>query len=79
MRKRLPLNPSGRITDVKTFRWVIAGLAMLVVVLAVQVMGRTRPSPGCTSSVVIGRGPHGAPVECVCVDRVISTCFDPGP
>lgn len=73
------MNPSGRITDVKTFRWVIAGLAMLVVVLAVQVMGRTRPSPGCTSSVVIGRGPHGAPVECVCVDRVISTCFDPGP
>lgn len=63
----------------KTFWWVLAGLAMLAVVLAVQVMGRTRPSPGCTSSVVIARGPHGAPVECVCVNGVISTCFDPGP
>jgi len=64
---------------VKTFWWVLAGLAVLVVVLAVQVMGRTRPSPGCTSSVVIGRGPQGEPIECVCVEGVISTCFDPGP
>ncbi len=63
----------------KTFWWVLGGLAVLAVVLAVQVMGRTRPSPGCTSSVVIGRGPHGEPVECVCVNGVISTCFDPGP
>ena len=63
----------------KTFWWVLAGLAVLVVVLAVQVMGRTGPSPGCTSSVVIGRGPHGEPIECVCVEGVISTCFDPGP
>jgi hypothetical protein len=48
-------------------------------VLAMQVMGRSRAVPGCTSSVVIGRGPHGEPVECVCVEGVISTCFDPGP
>jgi hypothetical protein len=64
---------------VKTFWWVLAGLAFLGVVLAVQVMGRTRPSPGCTSSVVIVRGPHGEPVECVCVDGVVATCFHPGP
>ncbi len=63
----------------KTFWWVLAGLAMLAVVLAVQVMVRTGPSPGCTSNVVIARGPDGAPVECVCVNGVISTCFDPGP
>ena len=63
----------------KTFWWVLAGLATLAVVLAVQVMVRTRPSPGCTSSVVIARGPDGAPVECVCVNGVLSTCFDPGP
>lgn len=63
----------------KTFWWVLAGLAMLVVVLALQVMGRTRSTPGCASSVVIGRGAHGEPIECVCVDGVISTCFDPGP
>jgi hypothetical protein len=64
---------------VKTFWWVLAGLALLVGVLGVQVMGRTRPSAGCTSSVVIVRGPHGEPVECVCFDGVVSTCFHPGP
>lgn len=63
----------------KTFWWLVAGLAVLVAVLAVQVMGRTRPSPGCSSSVVSGRGPHGEPVLCVCVNGVMSTCFDPGP
>lgn len=63
----------------KTLWWVLAGLGLLVLVLAVLVMGRTRAVPGCSSSVVIGRGPHGEPVECVCVEGVISTCFDPGP
>jgi hypothetical protein len=64
---------------VKTFWWVLTGLALLVLVLAVQVMGPPRPPPDCASSVVIGRGPHGEPVECVCVAGAISTCFDPGP
>jgi hypothetical protein len=59
--------------------WVLAGLALLGVVLGVQVMGRSRPSRDCASSVVIARGPHGEPVECVCVDGVIATCFHPGP
>ena len=59
--------------------WVLTGLLLLVMVLAIQVMGRSRAVPGCTSSVVIGRGPHGEPVECVCVDRVVASCFHPGP
>lgn len=59
--------------------WVLTGLVLLAMALAVQVIGRTRSAPGCTSSVVIGRGPHGEPVECVCVEGVISTCFEPGP
>lgn len=63
----------------KAFGWVLAGLLVLVVVLAAYVLGRTRPSPDCTSSVVIVRGPHGQPVECVCIDGVIATCFNPGP
>jgi hypothetical protein len=63
----------------KMLAWVVMGLVLLAMALAMQVMGRTRPAPGCTSSVVIGRGPHGEPVECVCVEGVISTCFDPGP
>ena len=63
----------------KTLGWVLTGLVMLVMVLAMQVMGRTQPVPGCTSSVVVGQGPRGQPVECVCVEGVVSTCFDPGP
>ena len=63
----------------KILGWVLGGLLLLVMVLAIQVMGRSRAVPGCTSSVVIGRGPHGEPVECVCVEGVISTCFEPGP
>lgn len=59
--------------------WVLTGLVLLAMALAVQVIGRTRSAPGCTSSVVIGHGPRGEPVECVCVERVVSTCFDPGP
>jgi hypothetical protein len=62
--------------------WTI-GLAavglLLVMVLAVYALGRTRPSPDCTTSVVIARGAHGQQVECVCVDGVIATCFQPGP
>ena len=64
---------------VKTFGWILAGLLLVALGLAVHVMGRTRPSRDCTSSVVIARGPHGQPVECVCVDGVIATCFNPGP
>ena len=63
----------------KPLAWVLTGLVLLVLVLAMQVMGRTRALPGCTSSVVIGHGPRGEPVECVCVEGVVSTCFDPGP
>ncbi len=59
--------------------WVLMGLVLLAMALAMQVMGRTRSVPGCTSSVVIAHGPHGEHVECVCVEGVVSTCFDPGP
>lgn len=63
----------------KPLWWILAGLVVLAVALAVQVLGRTSPSPDCISRVIIGRGPHGEPVECVCVGGTISTCFDPGP
>ena len=36
-------------------------------------------SRDCTSSVIIGRGPQGQAVECVCVNGTVSTCFEPGP
>ncbi len=40
----------------KLFWCVMAGLVLLVGVLALRVTGRPRPSPDCASSVVIGRG-----------------------
>lgn len=63
----------------KPFWWILMGLALLVMVLAVPVIWRTQPSPDCTSNVVIVRGPDGEPSECVCVGGAISTCFGPGP
>ena len=63
----------------KLFWCVMAGLILLTGALALRVTGRPRPAPDCASSVVIGRGPHGEPIECVCIGGAVSTCFDPGP
>ena len=63
----------------KLFWCVMAGLVLLVGVLALRVTGRPRPSPDCASSVVIAHRPHGEPIECVCIGGAVSTCFDPGP
>ena len=59
--------------------WLLTGLALVVTVLAVGVTWRPRSSPDCAGRIVIGRGPHGEPIECVCVGGTISTCFEPGP
>jgi hypothetical protein len=59
---------------------ILAILVALAAALAVVVITRQgRPWPHCTSEVVIIKGPDGAPVECVCLGGVLSTCFDPGP
>jgi len=59
---------------------LIAVLALLAVLLALPVMKR-RPasSSDCSGRVVILRKPGGEPVECVCIDAVLATCFNPGP
>ncbi len=63
----------------KLFWYVLAGLGLLVIALAVGVARRPPPARDCASSVIITRGPHGEPVECVCVNGTVSTCFEPGP
>ncbi len=63
----------------KLFWCVLGGLGLLVVALAVGVAWRPAPARDCASSVIIGRGPHGEAVECVCVNGTVSTCFEPGP
>jgi len=63
----------------KQLGWILAVLAALGVLLAVPIMARRTPGADCANRVVIMRGPHGAPVECVCIGGTLSTCFAPGP
>jgi len=65
---------------VKLLGWILAFLIAVGVLLAVPVIAlRTRPWPDCTGRVLIVRGPHGQPLECVCIRGTLSTCFNPGP
>jgi len=69
--------------DVPGMRYVIvcavfvAAVALLAVVVAMRQPAR-RPVP-CSGRIVIMRAPRGEPLECVCVEGVLSTCFSPGP
>ena len=54
---------------------VMAMYAGMAIVLAPH----KRPAPDCAGRVVMIRGPHGEPMECVCVQGVLATCFEPGP
>jgi hypothetical protein len=59
---------------------LLLALVVMAAALAGLVLARGRhPAADCASRVVIGRGPHGEPVECVCLGDRLSTCFDPGP
>jgi len=64
----------------KQFAWMVAALALLAALLAVPLVTRQSSSaPDCTSRVVMMKGPDGEPVECVCVQGTLATCFNPGP
>jgi hypothetical protein len=64
----------------KSLGLLLLVLVVLAAALAGLVIARAKqPSADCTSRVVISRGPHGEPVECVCIEGRLSTCFDPGP
>ena len=59
---------------------ILGVLLLLSVVLAASVRRQgKRPSPECTENIVIVKGADGRPLECVCIDRAIATCFNPGP
>jgi hypothetical protein len=60
--------------------WVLAFLAALAVLLAVPLLARrTSRGPDCAGRVVIVKGAHGEPLECVCIGGVLGRCFNPGP
>ena len=65
---------------VKQTAWILLVLVGLALLLSVPVIGRwAQRSPECTGKIVTYTGPHGQPVECVCLDGTLATCFDPGP
>jgi hypothetical protein len=64
----------------KLFWSILAVLALTAVFLGVAVVARrTTPPADCRGRVVMVKGPHGQPLECVCIEGTMSTCFSPGP
>jgi len=65
---------------VKYFAWTMAALGLLVLALAASLAARSaRSSADCSNRVAIVKGADGEPLECVCVQGAIATCFRPGP
>jgi hypothetical protein len=64
----------------KYLGWILLTLGILVVAFAwLVVPPRRRPSPECTGRILIIPGPHGLPMECVCDEARLATCFNLGP
>jgi hypothetical protein len=64
----------------KQVAWILVFLAVLAVLIAMPVVARqSHPWPDCAGRVVMIKGPHGEPRECVCLGGTLSTCFSPGP
>jgi hypothetical protein len=60
---------------------ILTLLVIVVLLLAVKVVSPHRwPKPECAAGqVLMLKGPHGEPVECVCQSGTLSACFHPGP
>jgi hypothetical protein len=63
----------------KTVGWALAILFGLALLLVPLMASRAQRWPDCKGHVTMLRGPHGEPIECVCTDGVMATCFAPGP
>jgi hypothetical protein len=63
----------------KTVGWILAVLFGFALLLVPLMASRAQRWPDCKGHVVMLRGPHGEPIECVCSDGVMATCFAPGP
>ena len=64
----------------KHLAWILVSLAILVVALSWLVVApHRRRGDECTERIVIVPGPHGVPMECVCDEGRLATCFNPGP
>lgn len=65
----------------KQLGWIVAILVVVAAVLSLPfVTAHHAPARApCGGRVLILKGAHGEPLECVCVDGTLSTCFNPGP
>jgi hypothetical protein len=64
----------------KMYGWIVAFLAVLALVGTAFVLAHhDPPGPDCAGRVVMLKGPHGEPMECVCIRGVMASCFEPGP
>jgi len=52
---------------------------IVATLLAVPLVAHRAPAPDCVNRVGTLKGPGGAPIECVCINGTLSTCFNPGP
>jgi len=58
---------------------ILALLVIVATLLAVPLVAHRAPAPDCVNRVGTLKGPGGAPIECVCINGTLSTCFNPGP
>jgi hypothetical protein len=64
----------------KLFVGILVALAVVTVLVAMPVISRRiARSKDCHTSIVTLQGRDGQPLECVCIEGAISTCFNPGP
>jgi len=64
----------------KVYGWIVAFLAVLALAGSAFVLApHNHPVRDCAGGVVVLKGPHGEPMECVCIRGVMASCFEPGP
>ncbi len=64
----------------KQLAWILAVVLVLGMLVGVWgIMPPKWPQPDCPGRVLIVKGSHSEPLECVCQGGTLSTCFNPGP
>src|SRR5947207_15212985 len=67
-----------QVEDMKQFGWIMALLALVVLVFALNVARpHKRPALDCTNKVLVIKAPHGEPRECDLQARAVSSIFTP--
>ena len=64
----------------KRYAWIMVVVGILALVgAALQLAPRRAQEHTCPNRIVITKGKDGAPLECVCANGVLASCFGPGP